>query len=147
MWVMFERGFVSAVEDRDDKNVLRVRARDKMSLLNTLKVIKDSGHGVEGLEIVEGIGTDYRWRVSMPKELFAVFVAETATSISYPNFKDRITKTRGQKWHDALMDVWVAMLAVNDKVPVRKPWVTPNRAKRPVSEVPEGYDDNRYRRA
>lgn len=147
MWVMFDRGFVSAVEDRDDKNVLRVRARDKMSLLNTLKVIKDSGHGVEGLEIVEGIGTDYRWRVSMPKELFAVFVAETATSINYPNFKDRITKTRGQKWHDALMDVWVAMLAVNDKVPVRKPWVTPNRAKRPLGNPPEGYDDSRYRRA
>jgi hypothetical protein len=122
MWVMFERGFVSAVQDRDDHSIVRVRARDKISLKQTLEVIENSGHDIDGLEIVEGIGTDYRWRVSMPKELFAVFVSEVATNISYGNFKDHVTKTRGQKWHDALMDVWVAMLAVNDKKPVRKSW-------------------------
>lgn len=122
MWVMYQRGFVSAVQDWDDESILRVRARDKISLTNVLHAIKESGHDVDGLKIVEGIGSDYRWRINMPKELFTVFLVQTANDIDYGNFKDQITKTRGRKWHDALMNVWVDMLAVNDKKPVRKSW-------------------------
>lgn len=122
MWTMFQGGFVSAVQDWNDPSIMRVRARDKISLQNVLQAIKDSGHDTKGLKIVEGKGTDYRWRILMPRDLYTQFLVQVSSEIDYGNFKDQVTKTRGKKFHDALMDVWYAMLAVNDKQPVRKSW-------------------------
>lgn len=122
MWVMFEDGFVSAVQDRDDASILRVRARDKRSLDVMLDKLRLAGQDVDGLEPVTSAGTDYRWRVIMPRELFGIFLLEVSDEISYPNFKDQVTLTRGKKWHDAFMDVWVAMLAVDDGPKFKKGW-------------------------
>jgi len=122
MWVMFEGGFVSAVQDRDDHGILRVRARDQRSLTTMLDIIKLSGHDTGDLKPVTSAGTDYRWRVLLPRELFGVFLAQVSDDISYGNFKDQATKTRGKKWHDAFMDVWVAMLAVDDGPKFKRGW-------------------------
>jgi hypothetical protein len=114
MWVMSQHGFVSAVEDWDDPSLFRVRARDKKSLQHLIDILKENGENVEDLKIVTGVGTDYRHRVILPRDMFNTYLLAVSGEVDYPNFKDAVTKTRGEKWHDALMDVWVAMLAVDD---------------------------------
>lgn len=122
MWVMFDGGFVSAVQDRDNPAILRVRARDKRSLDTMLDMISLTGHDTRGFEPITAQGTDYRWRVILPRELYGVFLLEVSDQISYTNFKDEVTHTRGNKWHDALMDVWYAMLAVDDGPKLKRGW-------------------------
>lgn len=122
MWVMFEGGFVSAVQDRDDAAILRVRARDKRSLDTMLDILDLAGQDISGLNPVTAEGTDYRWRVILPRELFGIFLLEVSDQISYPNFKDQVTITRGKKFRDAFMDVWVAMLAVDDGPRLKRGW-------------------------
>lgn len=131
MWVMSQHGFLSAVEDWDDPTVFKVRARDRKSLENMLQLLKDNGENIDGLKIVTGAGTDYRWRVVLPRDLFNTYLVAEAGQIDYGNFKDQVTKTRGKKFHDALMDVWVAMLKVDDGSAARgRPWDLAGRTVR-----------------
>lgn len=119
MWVFTTGGFVSAVEHRDDKDKVMVRARDKQSLQTMIEGIElagaAAGDDLTGLEIVKKTPSDYPWRVEMLKATFALFlVHETMNYLNYHNFKNGLTETRGEKWHKAAMNVWVDMLAVSD---------------------------------
>lgn len=129
MWIFTTEGFISAVQDRKDEDKVVVRARDKKSLEAMLQTIelageainRDAADGVEPVEfgpyeIVTGLGTDYRWRVSgIDKGTFALFMQfEIMNFLGYSNFKDALTKSRGRVFHDAAMSVWVDMLAVDD---------------------------------
>ena len=106
MWIFTDTGFVSAVADSANEEQLVVRARDRASL--------EPLAAIDGDQILVGVGTDYRYRVLCSRETFTYWVAEQATTIDYPNFKSRVTKTRGHRFADALMKVWTAMLAVDD---------------------------------
>lgn len=129
MWVMSQHGFVSAVEDREDPSLFRVRARDRRSLESMLHLLKENGENIDGLEIVTGAGTDYRWRVILPRDMFGTYLVAEANGIDYGNFKSQVTKTRGRVFHDALMDVWTAMLRVDDGKAARgRPWDLAGRA-------------------
>lgn len=131
MWVMTQNGFVSAVQDEKDQSLLKIRARDKISLQSVLDHLTAAGSDVSRIKIVTGAGTDYRWRIRIPRDLFSVYLLTVADEIDYDNFKNRVTKTRGKKFHDALMDVWVAMLKVDDgKVDRAKPWDLAGRPSR-----------------
>lgn len=129
MWIFTTEGFISAVADKKDPDKLVIRARDKKSLESMLQTIElageainaDAEEGVEAVEfgpfeIVTGQGTDYRWRVSgMDKGTFALFMQfEIMNFLSYTNYKDALTESRGEKYHRAAMNVWVDMLAVDD---------------------------------
>jgi hypothetical protein len=50
-------------------------------------------------------------------EVLLRFLRSSVSEIDYPNFKDRVSTTRGAIWHDALMKVWAVMrsLQPNDK--------------------------------
>ena len=106
MWIFTDTGFVSAVADSANDEQLVVRARDRASL--------EPLAAIDGDQILVGVGTDYRYRVLCSRETFTYWVAEQAMGIDYPNFKSRVTKTRGHRFSDALMKVWTAMLAVDD---------------------------------
>jgi hypothetical protein len=129
MWIMSQNGFLSAVEDWDDPSVFRVRARDRKSLESMLRLLKENGENIDGLKIVTGAGTDYRWRVLLPRDLFTTYLVAEAQGIDYGNFKDQVTVTRGHKWHDAFLDVWYAMLAVDDGKKIKgRSWDLAGRA-------------------
>ena len=106
MWIFTDTGFVSAVADRDNTDQLIVRSRDRASL--------EPLAALDGDQILVGIGSDYRYRILCSRETFTRWVTEQATAIDYPNFKNRVTQTRGHQFSHALMDVWAAMLAVDD---------------------------------
>jgi hypothetical protein len=129
MWIFTTEGFISAVQDPNKDDCVQVRARDKKSLESMLQSIElageainaDAAEGVEPVvfgpyEIVTGKGTDYRWRVQgLDKGTFALFMQfEILNYLSYKNYKSALTASRGQKYHDAAMNVWVDMLAVDD---------------------------------
>lgn len=125
MWVFTTGGFTSAVEHRDDKKSVMVRARDKKSLEEMLSGIEkgfveagkteaEAAEMVKDWKIYAVLG-DYKWRVVVPKSAYATYlVYEAMTYVNYSNFKSKLTATRGQKWHDVAMKVWSAMFGIED---------------------------------
>jgi hypothetical protein len=118
MWVFTSGGFVSAVQHRDNEDLVMVRARDRQSLETMLEGIELAGNAngevFDRPEIVTVPG-DYRWRVTVSKATFVLFLQfEVLNYLNYDNFKTALTAARGETWHSATMGVWVKMLAVDD---------------------------------
>lgn len=107
MWIFTETGFVSAVQKDDNKEVLTVRSRDRKSL--------ESLADQTGAEIAQSPDADYPYRAFVSQEAFAAWASEQAKTIQYSNFKNRVAKTRGYDFVEALHNVWVAMLEVEDE--------------------------------
>lgn len=101
MWLFTETGFISAVTHWDNPEVIVVRSRDYDSLLP----IADYAEEV----IKHTPENDYPVRVEVHREVFAQWVAEQATNMTYTNYKDRMYQTRGKKFTGALTDVWSIM--------------------------------------
>jgi hypothetical protein len=80
MWVCFNNAFVSAVQDRNNKDRLVIRARRKEHLENIFP----------NKEIVIGGSTDYNYRVFCDKNEFADLVANNIKNINYDNFKNSV---------------------------------------------------------
>jgi hypothetical protein len=57
---------------------------------------------------------DYPYRAFVEPAVFTQWLAEQANEIDYDNFKNKVAKTRGYDFVDALHNVWVAMLDVQD---------------------------------
>ena len=106
MWVFTETGFVSAVRKHDRPNVITVRSRDRKSL----EPLAEKAN----VEIKVSPYGDYPYRAFVEAAVFTEWVAEQANEIDYDNFKNRVAKTRGYDFVDALHNVWVAMLGVED---------------------------------
>lgn len=106
MWVFTSTGFISAVRKHDRPNVITVRSRDRRSLEALVEFA--------GAEIKVSPFGDYPYRAFIEPEVFTKWVAEQADAIDYDNFKSKVGSTRGYEFTDALHDVWVAMLAVED---------------------------------
>jgi len=119
MWIWTTGGFLSAVEHRENKSILMVRARDRASLETMIEGVELAGQAAgqqtETLEIIQKEPSDYPWRVVISKATFALFVThEIMNYLNYHNFKSALTAYRGETWHKAAMNVWVDMLAVTD---------------------------------
>ena len=106
MWVFTSTGFISAVRKYDRPNVITVRSRDRRSLEPVAEAA--------GVEIAVSPFGDYPYRTFIEPEVFTEWVAKQANEIDYDNFKSKVGKTRGYEFTDALHNVWVAMLAVED---------------------------------
>ena len=91
MWICFNDGFVSAVEDWNDKSMLRVRAR-KREHLEFLNV-----------EIQQDQGTDYKFRCFISKESFADIVKQRILNINYGNFKSSV---KDYSLHNLYAEFW-----------------------------------------
>jgi hypothetical protein len=106
MWIFTSTGFVSAVRKHDRPDVITVRSRDRKSLEPLAQTA--------GVEIAVSPFGDYPYRAFIEPEVFTKWVAAQAGAIDYDNFKNRVGQTRGYEFTDALHNVWVAMLAVED---------------------------------
>lgn len=104
MWIFTNTGFVSAVSDGAG---LMVRARDRKSLEPLAAIAK--------AEIKKTPISDYPYRVVTSHELFSRWLADTATSIEYKNFKAEVSDSRGHNFAKPLMKVWSAMHDVEDE--------------------------------
>jgi len=101
MWIFTSRGFVSAVQHRDDPDCIIVRARTRAHLEAFL-----GPHLVPANRITEDMEADYRWRATVTRRTFELCLSAEASAIDYPNFKDSITE---RAYVDAAHEVWSVM--------------------------------------
>ena len=107
MWISLNDGFVSAVEDWSDENMLVVRARRYEHLENL-------GTGYEIEEDLTG-KKDYKYRMRIPKQEFSELIADRIKKIDYFNFKNSV---KDKELHDAYLKVWSIMYDLqNDEYP------------------------------
>jgi hypothetical protein len=97
MWIFLADSFLSIVDKGDPTgDTLLVRARRQGDIE---RVFPDA-------KVVEGTGTDYRYRARIQRDQVADAIAESVRSIRYGNFKNEVTE---HDRHDAYLDVWRAM--------------------------------------
>lgn len=107
MWIMTPAfGFLSVVQKPGDaKTHLTVRGRSRDHLEAFVNAIPEKER--KGLEILEGAGTDYMFRVRVPRAIAVWTLMEEANNIDYSNFKSECGR-RGldSSWQHALHDIW-----------------------------------------
>lgn len=93
MWICFNDGFVSAVQNTNLADGLVVRAR-RREILDGLFADK---------EVIVGGSTDYNYRVFVSKTDFVGVVASRISEIYYPNFKNSVEEP---ELHKLYADFW-----------------------------------------
>jgi hypothetical protein len=96
MWIFLSDSFLSIVDKGGDGSTLLVRSR----------IAGDIERVFPQAKVIEGGGTDYRFRARIDRDEVALRMAEAVRSINYPNFKSTV---RDPQRHDALMGVWRIM--------------------------------------
>lgn len=107
MWLFTETGFVSAVQHRDNPDLLVVRGRDRISL--------EPLAGSAQTDITTNATSDYPYRTIVSKDLFNTWVSQQIDFLDYPNFKNQVAATRGKKFAHTLGSVWSTMLNAEDE--------------------------------
>jgi hypothetical protein len=65
-----------------------------------------------GCEILDSVGTDYRFRIFVPKDAWVEVVAALADETDYDNFKSAVAEHQGREgaaYERALHEVWDVM--------------------------------------
>jgi hypothetical protein len=94
MWLCLNNALLSAVADRDDPSRLMVRARRREHL--------EEVFGSDA-EIIENAGSDYKYRVFIPRRVLADIAHETLMGLNYTNFKISV---KDEDLHDLYLDFW-----------------------------------------
>jgi hypothetical protein len=101
VWIFLSDAMLSIVQKPGDAEAgtLTVRGRVKGDIE---RVFPDA-------KVVEGAGTDYRFRASIPREQVAKAMHDQVMALDYSNFKGAV-KDRAR--HDAYLRCWSAMHAL-----------------------------------
>lgn len=124
MWVFCKYGFFSAVCARQgdgshgqpvdpDRMMIRARQREHLEALvqRFPKLLQDA-------DIQEFPGTDYAYRIFMPKATWTQVLAHLGEDTDYDNFKSEVARFQGSAGIDyehALHDVWGVMYDLQGK--------------------------------
>lgn len=90
MWLFTKHGFFSATRSRTDASKIQVRARAKKDIQALRKVLIDGDLIPKARKVLETPGADYRWRLILTPQEWAIAMALLGEEIDYPNFKDAI---------------------------------------------------------
>lgn len=105
MWLMTQHGFYSIVQKQPRE--YQVRARVRRDLENVLGLMEWEH------DIIEGEGTDYPYRIKIPRYQLLDLLARFGGEIDYDNFKNRIHELPDQKAKSsAYARVWGVMAGV-----------------------------------
>lgn len=99
MWLMTPRGFYSAVQHRDDDELIVVRARAREDLERLLE-----GQTFGDIDFTPK--ADYPYRVEMVRSDWNGLVGEMVMEIDYGNFKDAVNDRLGVERAATYMGVW-----------------------------------------
>lgn len=92
MWIFLNNAFVSIVSKGEDCNKLCVRARRRRDLK---ELFPDAN-------IIEGVGTDYCFRVFVEREAVASIICSRIESLFYENF----CEMRDKELYRSYNQVW-----------------------------------------
>lgn len=113
MWLISQEGFISIVADRNEEDVLLLRARNQKDLRAICEVAAEEKIDILG-EIWEDASADYRWRARIGREEAALLAAALLRRVDYDNFKSRVARDneeRAQTYHG----VWGQMLLIENE--------------------------------
>ena len=102
MWIFLPKSFISVVQKPGDTDVLTVRARIKGDIESVFPQAK--------VEVNQG--TDYKYRARLPRDEVAQVLHDQVMNLDWSNFKGAV---KAKKRHDAYMNAWSAMYAVQDR--------------------------------
>ena len=118
MWVFTKYGFYSAVCARQgdgghsqpvDSDRIMVRAR----LRGHLEALRERFSSLlANSEIMEFPGTDYAYRIFVPKVAWTQIMAELSSELDYDNFKSEVARHQGndgRAYEHSLHEVWSVM--------------------------------------
>lgn len=115
MWVMHpDGGFYSAVESKDDPNVLVVRTRARKDAKALAKLVPS------GPKVIAGGGTDYPYRLRLTRAEWAAALVQLSERIDYGNFKDAVKDRQGEHRAGVYSRIWGALLALERERPRRR---------------------------
>jgi len=118
MWIFTKHGFYSAVCAKGgsgkpgqplDPDTLMVRARTRGHLQALMERFPEA---LGGRTIEAFAGTDYAYRIFVPKAIWVEVMAALAAEIDYGNFKSEVARHQGREgaaYEHALHDVWSVM--------------------------------------
>ncbi len=115
MWLCFNDGFLSCVQDKDNPDMVFVRSRVKQHL----EEFVSSGSPSWKSAIVSTPRNDYQWRIHMHKKDLAVFVAHRIMNIDYTNFKNSV---EDHDLHTMYDEVWRVGVRTLDSRSYKKFW-------------------------
>ena len=102
MWIFLPGSFISVVQKPGDTDTLTVRAR-----------IQGDIEAVFPDAVVEADkGTDYKYRAQVSRQAVAQVLHDQVMSLNWGNFKGEV---KDRKRHDAYMNVWREMYAIQDR--------------------------------
>lgn len=81
MWICFNDGFISAVQSKDNPDVLVIRSRR----LEDLENVVGSDKSIE-----VNAGTDYKYRTEISKSEWVQIVSDRIMDTDYTNFKNSV---------------------------------------------------------
>lgn len=108
MWIFTTIGFFSIVQKRGDELLtVRARARKDLDALRSQYLLSLS-------ETVEGAGTDYRYRATVPRENLAEAMSLIVVDVTYSNFKSEVARRAGPGRESLYHRVWDVMYRLRD---------------------------------
>ena len=121
MWLFTRHGFYSVVSAKAnggkgpglDANLMMVRGRRR----EELEALRENFAELKGVETVVDAGTDYRYRMFLPRAVWVKVAAELAEGIDYGNFKGEAARATGGDYAHALHDVWDVMYGHQEREP------------------------------
>lgn len=135
MWVFTKYGFysIACANDSDgnlDANTVMVRARDDQHLRNLQERFPNTEIGTA--EILAWPGSDYGFRIIIPKPAWVEALSQLAAEQTWSNFKNEAgTYSRTRKFSrdyvNALHDIWSVMHRIQAKLKVKTKTSTPKQ--------------------
>jgi hypothetical protein len=108
MWLYTNNlGFYSVVHKppcKKDELLVRARCKDDIEKLKGLLSDKFNFSG----KVINSPKADYAYRMIVPRDIWAAFMARTAMELDYDNFKDTIPN-KDHLRHEAYFRCWEAM--------------------------------------
>jgi hypothetical protein len=120
MWIFTRYGFYSVVCARQgggskpDPDLLMVRAR----VLAHIENLQGRFPALAGYAVRSDLGTDYRYRIIVPKTVWKEAAAAMAEELSYSNFKNEAARFLGDNGRDyvhALHEIWGVMYGIQSR--------------------------------
>jgi len=130
MWIFTTIGFISAAQDKQDKNAIQIRCRSEQDIDAIQQAFYEAGHSVQSPR--ETPDADYRWRMVVPKDAFLALILHLGERVNYANFRHAAHEAgQGDK---PLMRVWSIMAQYQEELAMERKFAHqagPSRRREP----------------
>lgn len=118
MWVFTKDGFFSVVQKHEQAGtqMLTIRARNRSDLVKAKKAM-----GIKRCKIISKGGTDYEFRMVLPKIKWAAYLNQQTIDLDYENFKNEVHKI-DHKRAGIYSRVWSELLDIASNTWSRTPF-------------------------